>query len=89
MTKIAKEELGYKKPTLQVSVKFLAFIAFFVQKAFKILGKKSDIHPVRVQKASFPTNIKPKYLIDNGFEFKYDFKTSLQHWKKISPSDFK
>ncbi|MCK8523320.1 NAD(P)-dependent oxidoreductase [Aquimarina sp. D1M17] len=89
MTKIAKEELGYKKPTLQISVKLLAFIAFFVQKAFKIIGKKSDIHPVRVRKAGFPTNIKPEFLIENGFEFKYGFKTSLQHWKKISPSDFK
>lgn len=89
MVQIAKDELSITKPTLKLSVKFLAFIAFWLQVVFKLIGKKSDIHPVRVKKAGFPTNIKPKYLIDNGFEFKYDFRNALQHWKSISPEDFK
>lgn len=89
MVNIAKEELGYNKPTLQMSVKMLAFIAFFVQKGFKLIGKKSDIHPVRVRKAGFPTNIRPQYLIDTNFVFKYDFKNALKHWKSVSPEDFK
>ena len=89
MVKIAKEELGYKKPTLKMSVKMLALIAFFVQKGFRLIGKKSDIHPVRVKKAGFPTNIKPQFLIDTHFKFKYDFKNALKHWKSISPEDFK
>lgn len=88
MVNIVKEELGYKKPTLKMSVKLLAFIAFFVQKGFKLIGIKSDIHPVRVKKAGFPTNIKPEYLINNNFEFKYDFKNALKHWKAITPEDF-
>lgn len=89
MVSIVKDELGYSKPTLKLSVKLLAIIAFFVQKGFRLIGKKSDIHPVRVKKAGFPTNIKPQYLIDNGFEFKYDFRNALKHWKKVSPDDFK
>lgn len=88
MVNIAKDELGYKKPTIKMSVKLLAFIAFFVQKGFGLIGKKSDIHPVRVKKAGFPTNIKPQYLINSGFEFKYNFKEALRHWKSISPEDF-
>lgn len=88
MVKIVKEELGYTKPTIKLSVKTLALIAFFVQKGFKIIGKKSDIHPVRVRKAGFPTNIKPQYLIDNGFEFKYEFRNALKHWKSVNPEDF-
>lgn len=89
MVNIAKKELGIKKPTLKMSVNMLAFIAFFVQRGFRLIGKKSDIHPVRVRKAGFPTNIKPQYLIDANFEFKYDFKNALKHWKSISPEDFK
>ncbi|MBC8766909.1 NAD(P)-dependent oxidoreductase [Arenibacter sp. BSSL-BM3] len=89
MVDIAKDELGYKKPTLKMSVKMLAFIAFFVLKGFKLFGKKSDIHPVRVRKAGFPTNIRPQYLINNDFVFKYDFKNALKHWKSVSPEDFK
>ncbi|WP_108808209.1 NAD-dependent epimerase/dehydratase family protein [Aquimarina spinulae] len=88
MVNIAKEDLNIKKPTIKLPVKILAVIAFFVQILFKIIGRKSDIHPVRVKKAGFPTNIKPQYLIDNGFQFKYDFKNALKHWKSISPEDF-
>ncbi|MGY3795219.1 NAD-dependent epimerase/dehydratase family protein [uncultured Aquimarina sp.] len=89
MVTIAKEELKIKKPTIKLSVGILTIIAFFVQILFKLIGKKSDIHPVRVRKAGFPTNIKPQYLIDNGFKFKYDFKNAIKHWKSMSPEDFK
>lgn len=89
MVKIVKEQLGYKKPTLNVSVGVLAVAAFFIQKGFKLIGKKSDIHPVRVRKAGFPTNIIPQYLIDQGFNFKYNFREALRHWKINSPEDFK
>ena len=88
MVTITKKYLKIKKPTLKSPVTVLVFIAFFVQILFKIIGKKSDIHPVRVRKAGFPTNIKPQYLIDNGFEFKYDFKRALSHWKSVTPEDF-
>jgi GlcNAc-P-P-Und epimerase len=87
MVVIAKDYLKLKKPTIKLPVYILTIIAFFVQTLFKIIKKKSDIHPVRVKKAGFPTNIKPQYLIDNGFEFKYDFKNALKHWKSISPKD--
>ena len=89
MTKIAKNELNYKKPTLSVPTFILVFIAGIIQLLSKIIGKQSPIHPVRVKKAGFPTNIKPQYLIDNGFNFKYNFKAALTHWKTKEPSDFK
>lgn len=88
MVSIVKNELNYKKPTLKISVKLLAFIAFFIDKGFRLLGKKSDFHPVRVKKAGFPTNIKPEYLIKQNFDFKYNFKDALKHWKNEAPNDF-
>lgn len=88
MVNIVKKELGYNKPTISLSVGFLSFIAFFLQKGYKLIGKKSDIHPVRVKKASFPTNIRPQYLIENGFEFKYNFENALRHWKLVAPENF-
>lgn len=88
MTNITKNFLGYKKPTLSLSVKVLSILAFILQIVSKITGRKSDIHPVRVRKAGFPTNIKPNYLIENGFIFNYDFENALQHWKNICPGDF-
>lgn len=88
MTLEIKNELHYTKPTLSLPVEVLTSIASGIQMISKMTGNKSDIHPVRVRKASFPTNIKPKYLIDNGFNFKYGFLKSLQHWKSIEPKDF-
>lgn len=88
MVRITKEELGYKKPTLNIPVMILAKIAGIVQIVFKLSGKKSDIHPVRVRKAGFPTNIKPAYLINNNFDFKYPYDKALKHWKQQAPEDF-
>lgn len=88
MVRIVKEELDIKKPVLKLPVPFLLVIASLLQVVFRVIGRKSDIHPVRVKKAGFPTNIKPQYLIDNNFDFKYEFRKSLKHWKNEQPSDF-
>lgn len=88
MTRIVKNEFSYSKPVLKVPVQFLAFIAVVIRAGFKLIGKSTDIHPVRVKKAGFPTNIQPKFLIENGFEFKYEFKEALEHWNAICPEDF-
>ena len=89
MVKITKEELNVKKSTLNIPVSLLTKIAWLIQVAFKLIGKKSDIHPVRVKKAGFPTNIKPEYLIQNNFNFKYSYVEALRHWKEVAPEDFK
>ncbi|MBS1533437.1 MAG: NAD(P)-dependent oxidoreductase [Bacteroidetes bacterium] len=88
MTVVIKQNLGYKRPTLSLPVGLLSLIASVLQIAFRLLGKKTDIHPTRVRKAGFPTNIKPQYLIDNGFEFNFNFSKSLEHWKSKEPKDF-
>ncbi|GMN07851.1 N-acetyl-alpha-D-glucosaminyl-diphospho-ditrans, octacis-undecaprenol 4-epimerase [Croceitalea sp. MTPC5] len=88
MVSITKEQLNFKKPTLMIPVGLLAIIAFFIQLASKLLGKSSDIHPVRVRKAGFPTNIKPEYLIKNNFHFNYSYPEALKHWKNVAPEDF-
>ena len=88
MTSIVKKKLGYTKPVLSISTTFLAMLARVIQVFTKIVGKKNEIHPVRVKKAGFPTNVKPKYLIDKGFDFRYGFEKSLEHWKRVAPEDF-
>jgi nucleoside-diphosphate-sugar epimerase len=88
MVLIIKELFGYSKPTLKLSTNILSVLAFLLQIIAKVTGRKTEIHPVRVRKAGFPTNIYPKYLIENGFKFKYDFKNALIHWNSISQEDF-
>ena len=88
LAQIIKKELIYSKPTLKIPVRILTIISFLIQGCSGLFGIKSDIHPVRVKKASFPTNIKPQYLIENNFQFKYDFTNALKHWKSVCPKDF-
>lgn len=86
---IVKKVFGVKRVIPTIPTLFLVLIAGVLQLIGKPFGKFSSIHPVRVKKAGFPTNIKPRYLIENGFEFKYGFEKSLNHWRMISPDDFK
>ncbi len=52
------------------------------------LGSKNPIHPARVKKAATPTHIIPAKLKEFGFNFKYDFLSSLTHWRTVAPEDF-
>lgn len=88
MTEIVKKEFGYSRPTFKLSVKLLSQMAVFIRFFASLVGKKTDIHPVRIKKAGFPTNIESTYLMNNGFDFKYEFSNALKHWKSISPQDF-
>lgn len=85
IAEISKKFLGRKTPIMSLPQWFLSPVAKLMQ---LFLGSKNPIHPVRVKKASLPTNITPQYLIDNNFEFKYSFGNSLIHWKEIKPDDF-
>jgi GlcNAc-P-P-Und epimerase len=49
---------------------------------------RSPLHPTRVRKAAIPTHVVPRWLLDHGFEFRYDFRTSLRHWRAVAPEDF-
>jgi len=84
MVQVTKSEFGVSRFVPKVPLFLLVLIAHVI----KIFMPKHAIHPVRVRKAAFPTNIRPSYLIDNKFEFKYSFPESLKHWKTISKSDF-
>ena len=73
---------------MHINIKIIFLLATFYYFLKKIIGGETDIHPVRLRKLVFPTNIKPKYLIDNKFEFKYDYEKALKHWIKTSPEEF-
>jgi hypothetical protein len=51
-------------------------------------GGRSPIHPVRVRKTASSTHVIPESLLKMGFNFRYDFATSLKDWSKKSPEDF-
>ena len=85
LVRLSGEAVGKKGRVTRLPITALVAAAHVIQ---KLTGGKSPIHPVRVRKAATPTHIVPQRLIDLGFEFKYDFARSLEHWKMIAPEDF-
>jgi len=49
---------------------------------------RSPLHPVRVRKAARTTHVVPRWLIEHDFQFRFDFRTALRHWRKVAPEDF-
>jgi hypothetical protein len=83
---LVRRFVGSRAPILSIPTGVLLPAARLVQ---AIAGKRNPVHPMRVIKAARPTHILPKTLLDMGFEFKYPFAKSLQHWETVQPGDFK
>ena len=85
MAKIVRQFLGVSAPVLALPAWLLMPVAWLAQRA---TGGRSALHPVRVRKAATPTWIVPARLAELGFNFRYDFETSLADWRERAPQDF-
>ncbi len=85
LVQIVRRQLGCSAPVVSIPLWLLIPVAAAVQLATK---GKSPIHPARVRKAATPTHIVPHCLEELGFRFNYDFASSLDHWRSVSPQDF-
>lgn len=85
LVRAVQDEFDSHRPAPSVPRQLLVGAAFVLQAA---TYGRSQLHPTRVRKASIPTHIVPRWLLEHGFEFRYDFRTSLQHWRAAAPEDF-
>jgi nucleoside-diphosphate-sugar epimerase len=86
LVQIIQEHLGKKIPTLTAPLPLLQLAAAIVQ---ILTAGRSPIHPARVRKVATSTHIVPQCLKNLGFDFRYDFRTSLQDWAAKAPEDFR
>ncbi|MDZ4849278.1 MAG: NAD(P)-dependent oxidoreductase [Pirellulaceae bacterium] len=85
VAKTIAELVNVSEPKFSIPIGFLASTASAIQ---LMTAGKSPIHPVRVRKAATQTWIVPQRLIDLEFHFRYDFRSSLEHWREIAPQEF-
>jgi nucleoside-diphosphate-sugar epimerase len=85
MIQIMNQTLGFKGKIIRIPFSLLKFCASII---YRIQPKMNGIHPDRVKKVARPTHIVPQVLMERNFDFQYDLKSSLLHWKQISPQDF-
>ena len=81
-----KALLGSNAPVLRIPMVLLSPAAALSQ--FVLRGASNPLHPVRVRKAAMSTHIMPDVLRQMGFEFRYPFLKSLEHWRSVAPQDF-
>ena len=86
LVKIVRTVLAKRSPLLSLPLWLLVPAA---EALHWLLRGRSPIHPVRVRKAATSTHILPSRLQELGFRFRYDFESSLEHWRGIAPEDFK
>lgn len=72
---------GFKpfRPTLPLGLMLIMARLFQLLNA---LGFKNPIHPRRIEKLYYSTNILPKAALDSNYQFKYDLKSALEDWKQ-------
>jgi GlcNAc-P-P-Und epimerase len=85
LVRAVQDEFDCHRPAPSVPRHLLVGAAFVAQAA---TYGRSPLHPTRVRKASIPTHVVPRWLFERGFEFRYDFRTSLRHWRAVAPEDF-
>jgi nucleoside-diphosphate-sugar epimerase len=80
-----RDEFGCRWPAPSLPESLVVGVAHAAQ---AVTRGRSTLHPVRVRKAAMETHIVPRWLIDNGFDFRFDFRSSLRHWRAVAPEDF-
>lgn len=85
LVRIVQEHLAKRVPTFTAPLPLLQLIAGGAQ----VLSRgRSPIHPVRVRKAAMSTHIVPQALQGLGFQFRFDFRSSLKDWAWQAREDF-
>lgn len=79
-------DLKVIRPTLSFGL--MLSVARFCQ-ILNSIGFKNSIHPRRIEKLYYSTNILPKSALDCGYRFIYDLRSALVHWKNSEDSNIK
>ncbi|MDP9227054.1 MAG: NAD-dependent epimerase/dehydratase family protein [Actinomycetota bacterium] len=80
-----QDEFRCRRPVPSLPTAPVVAAAYAIQ---TLTRGRSVVHPVRVKKAAQPTHVVPRWLIENGFDFRFDFRSSLTHWRSVAPQDF-
>lgn len=73
-------KIPYLIPTLPY--RLLLFISHVLDFIANLVGKNNLFSPVRLKKLVRSNLIKPTFLIQHNYKFKYNLKSSFEDWKK-------
>jgi nucleoside-diphosphate-sugar epimerase/glycosyltransferase involved in cell wall biosynthesis len=85
LVRAIKDEFDCRRPVPSLPAGLVVALAHVTQ---TVTRGRSAVHPVRVRKAAQATHVVPRWLLEHGFEFRFDFRSSLTHWRAVAPEDF-
>jgi nucleoside-diphosphate-sugar epimerase/glycosyltransferase involved in cell wall biosynthesis len=85
LVRAIQDEFRCRRPVPSLPTAVVVAAAYAVQ---TLTRGRSAVHPVRVKKAAQATHVVPRWLTEHGFEFQFDFRSSLTHWASVAPEDF-
>ena len=78
---IVKDHISFPK----TPIKFLIYITSFITKNLK---SNSSLHYIRLNKLFVSNFIKPNFLLNKNYSFKYNLQSSMEDWKNSKSSDW-
>jgi len=74
---------------LSIPKKLILFIIFITSFVTKKLKSTNNYNYIRLNKLFRSNFIKPRFLLNNKYSFKYNLNSSMVDWKKDNPDDWK
>ncbi|WP_303292772.1 NAD(P)-dependent oxidoreductase [Marinobacter sp. ST-43] len=66
----------------------LLMIAYGIDTFARPFGIKHPFSPVRIRKLVRSNNIEPRFLMDNGYEYRYSLESAFADWRKECPEEW-
>lgn len=73
---------GWKRHVPAVPIGLLLMASYIFEAVFTLLGRPNNFSPVRIRKLKRPNDIRPKYLLEQGYQYGYSLLSAFQDWRK-------
>ncbi|TYC58042.1 NAD-dependent epimerase/dehydratase family protein [Marinobacter sp. BW6] len=79
---------GVKRWVPNISYRLLLTCSYFIEFFAKPLNISHPFSPVRIRKLVRSNNIRPQYLLNKGYSYKYSLRAAFEDWKKECPEEW-
>lgn len=84
-----KNVSGVNKLTMSLPYHLVYFAATVIELVSRLIRFDNPINRVRIRKIQRSNNIAPKYLVDNGYTWKFCLTSAFKDWKRELPEDWR
>jgi nucleoside-diphosphate-sugar epimerase len=79
---------GVRRFVPRVPYRLLLIVSYAIDGFSKPFGIKHPFSPVRIHKLVRSNNIRPNYLVDKGYQYRYSLEEAFVDWRDSCPEDW-